>query len=341
MSPGPQPTALLFPSSPARQMIRGVSRCHAMICLGILLGSIAPRAANGPVTEALLREIARVERDLARAASPEERAAAETRLRRAAEAARRGRQFLALQDLSAAWRIEGAFTRSAVLTSRVKTLDDFKREWVAAGEPSQPTGAPGLPLVVAALATSSEAVAPATYRASLPYAEDAGLRAGVYYLADASAATGFGVFCRTLKFGPSGSRPALRSIAAEMDRFEREVVKRYDSADMNARRSFIVINVGMKIARERDTRGDYPAALLQYLLARYQLGLLETNEPSRDAAARLEGFAKALTGADHSIALLFFEMAARALESPDPSSQRQAAAIADHVLPEYVEIVKK
>ena len=150
-----------------------------------------------------------------------------------------------------------------MLAPRVKTLDDFRREWAAAGEPGSPTEATGLPLAVAALATSSEAVAPATYRASLPYAEDAGLRAGLYYLAEARAARDFGAFCRTLKFDSAGPRPVLRSIEPELDRFERDVVKAYDTADMNARRGFIVINVATKIARERNTSGDYPAALLQ------------------------------------------------------------------------------
>jgi hypothetical protein len=321
-------------------MIRLVRRPDVALCLGILLVSLATLGAtDGPVTEALLREIARIERDLARAASADERGPAEARLRRAAEAARRGRRFLALHDLSVPWRIEEAYTLSGTLAARVKTMDDFKREWMAAGEPGAPTPAPGLPLVVAALATSSESVGPATYRASLPYAEDAGLRAGLYYLGDARAAADFGAFCRTLKFESAGPRPVLRSIAAEMDRFERDVVKLYDKANATARRSFIVINVGLKIARERDSGGDYPAALLQYLLARYQLGLVTTKEASSDAPSRLAAYSKALIGADHSIAHLFFEMAATSLEAPDGA--RGATAIADYVLPEYVEILKK
>jgi hypothetical protein len=224
---------------------------------------------------------------------------------------------------------------------RVKTFDDFKREWTAMGEPSRTQPAAGLPLAVAAIATSSEAVAPATYRASLPYAEDASLESGLFYLGDAQAAGRFGAFCRTLKFDSAGDPPALRSIAPEMDRFERDVLTLYDQADATARRGFIAVNVAMKIARERDAAGDHPAALLQYLLARQQLGLMVTTAPATETAAKLAAFSKALGAMDHSIAQLFMEMAAAGLESQDAPGPRGAAAIADFVLPEYVEIVKR
>ena len=291
------------------------------------------------MTDTLIREIARVQNELKRVTSSEQRAGTEIRLQRARDAATRGREYLALHELSLAWRTQSAYTLSAEIRSRVKDMDDFRREWAAAGEPRTLGASASMPLVVAALATSAEAVAPATYRASLPYAEDAGLESGLYYLGDAHAASRFAAFCRTLRFEPAGARPPLRSIAAEMDRFERDVVKLYDKADAGARRAFISINVAMKIARERDASRDYSASLLQYLLARYQLALLVTSEASADAASRLSAFSAALKGADHTIAQLFFEIAAASLETPDGS--RGATAIADFVIPEYVEIVKK
>jgi hypothetical protein len=66
-----------------------------------------------------------------------------------------------------------------------------------------------------------------------------------------------------------------------------------------------------------------------------------TKEASPDAAARIGAFAKALTGADHTIAQLFFEMAAAGLENSDGAGGRQATAIADFVLPEYFEVTKR
>jgi hypothetical protein len=244
--------------------------------VGVFIGLVWAGAGGSPegtryahetqVTETILREIARVERDLARAASAEDRAPAEARLKRAGDAARRGRAFLALHDLSVPWRLQAAHTMSARLEDRVQTIEDFRREWTAMGEPAAAKPASGLPLVVAAFATSSESVGPATYRASLPYAEDAGLRAGLFYLGDARASGEFGSFCRALKFASAGSAPVLRSVAPEMDRFERDVLQLYDKADATARRGFIGVNVGMKIARERDASQDYAAALLQYLL---------------------------------------------------------------------------
>jgi hypothetical protein len=312
------------------------------LCFAGLLGSMVTAIGrDSSVAETLIREIGRVERDIQRATSPQERTGVEERLRRARTAAEKGRAFLALHELSTAWRTEAAYTFSGGLVDRVKTFDDFKREWTTVGEPRAPQPMPDAPLVVAALATASESVGPATHRASLPYAEDAGLRAGLYYLGDARAANRFGAFCRGLTFLSAGVRPPLRSIAPEMDRFERDVIKLYDKADANARRSFIIVNVTMKIARERDGSGDYAASLLQYMLARFHLGTVATAGASGDAAARLQTFAKALTGQDHTIAQLFFEMAASSLESPDAKVQRQATAIADFVIPEYVEVIKR
>ena len=322
-----------------------VLRFAVLVLVLVLVRSGADTAAGSSradaVAEQLSAEIARVERELKKATSPEERANAELHLRRATDAVKRGRLYLALHELSTAWRSEAAYALSATLARRVKTADDFKREWQALGAPPGAQPATGLPMVVAALATASEASAPATYRASLPYAEDAGLAGGLYYLADSRGAQDFGRFCRTLKFADQGSRPPLRSITAEMDRFERDVLKLYDQASGPARRPFIGINVGMKIARERDGAGDHGAALLQYLLARTQLAELVTKDASPEAPARLSAFAQAATGADHTIAQLFLEMAAASLDNQNPDARRTATAIADFVLTEYFEITKR
>ena len=64
---------LMVALNSGRCTIRGVPRNQLTLCIGILLASLAVQATDGPVTEAVLREIARVERDLARSASPEDR----------------------------------------------------------------------------------------------------------------------------------------------------------------------------------------------------------------------------------------------------------------------------
>ena len=196
-------------------------------------------------------------------------------------------------------------------------------------------------MTAAAICTSSEAAAPATYRASLPYAEDAGIGSGVYYLGDADAAVRFGAFCRSLTYAARGPRPPLRSIAREIDRFETDVLKHYNKADGQARRPFIQISVGLKMARERDASGDYAAALLQYLLVRYQYAVLLTNSPAVDVAARIRASQAGMRDADHSIAELFLQMAAARLESADPPGPLAATAIMDVVIPEYIGIVKR
>jgi len=309
----------------------------------VLCAAIATQAQT-PAAEAILKEAARVEQELQRVVAEEDRAAFATRLQRAVDAARKGRTYLALYELSAPWRAQSAYSFGARLKDRVTTIDAFRSEWRKAGPPViPPFGAGSLPLVARALASSSESAGPATYRASLPYAEDAGVASGLYYLGDAQAAVAFGAFCRSLTFPAAASPPALRSIAPEMDRFEQDVLKLYDKADAAGRRPFIQINVGMKIARERDAQGDHAAALLQYLLARQQLGILVTGSgaDASDVTGRLKLFEGAMKNADHSIGELFLQMATTQLEHADAGGLRSATAIVDFVLPEYMEILKR
>jgi hypothetical protein len=313
----------------------------ALLPLVLIVSVAATLPGQASVADALLKEVARVERDLQPVTTEDERAGAEMRLAGAADAARKGRIYLALHELSSAWRLQSATSFAARLRESVKTADDFRREWKSLGQPTAPSAAASLPLAVAAITTSSESVAPATYRASLPYAEDAGISSGVYYLGDADAAVRFGAFCRSLAFDGRGTRPPLRSIAAEIDRFERDVLNRYNKADAAARRPFIQISVGLKMARERDAAGDHGAALLQYLLVRFQDALLNTKAPADDVAARITASEAGMRNADHSIGELFLQMASAQLESPDPHGKVAASAILDVVIPEYIGIVKR
>lgn len=308
----------------------------------LLAASLAgPLPGQVALVDTLLKEIARLQRDLQLVTTEDERAGAELRLARAADAAGKGRTYLALHELSSAWRLQAASTFAARLRDSVKTADDFRREWKALGQPPAPSAAVSLPLAVAAITTSSEAVAPATYRASLPYAEDAGLGSGIYYLGDANAAIRFGAFCRSLAFDVRGSRPLLRSIATDIDRFEADVLKQYSKADAAARRPFIQISVGLKMARERDAAGDYAAALLQYLLVRYQHAVLNTNAAAGDLGPRIKASETAMHDADHSIGELFLQLASAQLESADPHGKAAATAIMDVVIPEYIGIVTR
>ncbi|CAN5876630.1 hypothetical protein BH18ACI5_BH18ACI5_03570 [soil metagenome] len=308
----------------------------------ILIVSVAATLhAQALLTETLLTEVGRVERDMQQVTTEEERGGAEIRLARAADAARKGRIYLSLHELSGAWRLQAASAFAARLRDSVKTADDFRREWKSVGEPHPPSPALSLPLAIAAIVTASEAAAPATYRASLPFAEDAGVGSGVYYLGDADAAMRFGAFSRSLTFTHRGRRPPLRSIAPELERFETEVLKHHNQADAAARRPYIQISVGLKIARERDTSGDYGAALLQYLLARYQHALLLTTAPATDVSGRIKVSQAGMRDADHSIGELFLQMALAQLESSDPKGSIAATAIMDVVIPEYIGIVKR
>jgi len=306
-----------------------------------MIVSLAVTLQTSSASETLSKEIARVERDLQQVMPADERAGAEIRLARAADASRKGRLYLALHELSAVWRLQAATTFAGRLRDKVDSAEEFRKEWTSIGEPVMPAVPSALPLALGALATSAEAVAPATYRASLPYSEDAGIGSGLYYLGDSQAAVQFGAFCRSLILADRGPRPSLRSVAPDMDRLETEILKNYNKADATARRPFIQISVTLKIARERDASGDYAASLVQYLLARYQHALVTTTAPAADIGARLKSSEAAMHNGDHSIGELFLQMAAAHLENGNPEGSRIATAIMDVVIPEYIGIVKR
>jgi hypothetical protein len=271
-----------------------------------------------------------------------DRAGVLDRLKRAEAAAGSGRLYLALLELQAPFEMEGGY-EVAVANANLKTPEEFARKWKDSGEPAaqlRPDGRPR-PIVVDALAASAQARGPATYRASRPYFEDSGAFGGLYYLGESHAVGRFAAFCRALEWPAAGTRPALRSIAPELNAFEASVVKAYESAEGANRQGFIGVNIALKLARELDQRGELPGALLEYLRARYRFSIIGTPDPGADAAPRIQRERQSLAaGVDHSIALLFLELAASNAENQAPPGPRGAAAILDDVLPAYKAVVK-
>src|SRR5690606_19751676 len=114
----------------------------------------------------------------------DQRVGIETRMTRAKSALDAGRLHLALFDLETVFTAAGGFD-AAAQADAVKTFDAFESRWRAAGEPSATAGpAQPRPILVDALAASADARAPVTYRAALPYARDAGVQAGLFYLGE-------------------------------------------------------------------------------------------------------------------------------------------------------------
>lgn len=260
------------------------------------------------------------------------RAGVLSRLERARTALSAGHVYLALYDLQPGF--EGiAGYRLAATEKQYPDHDAFRRQWAAMGPPADPPAEKARVVFVEALAQSAEGRAPATYRASLPYAQDAGRQAGLYYLGESHAMVAFAALCRSLQMPPAGRAPVIGSIERFLAPYEKDVVKAYDSAPADERPQYAGVNVAIKLARTLDEQGRHEGALLQYLVSRFRYRLIATGgapaAPSADLKARI---AKVTIpeGTDHSIAEFFLQLAAAT----------GSAVILDDILPAYFAVVK-
>ena len=147
--------------------------------------------AQSPVAGHLARQIAQTGDAVARAVPEDQRAGAQARLGRAKAALDAGRLHLALYELEGAFVLANA---SAFVndSAAVKTTDSFIARWKSEGEPKPRASAEAdAPAVIRALVASAARRAPVTYRAALPYGQDAGVEAGMYYLGEARALSAF------------------------------------------------------------------------------------------------------------------------------------------------------
>jgi hypothetical protein len=294
-----------------------------------------------PAERRIAAEVERVGTEARALLTGDQLTAIETRLTRATRALAAGRVPLALLELQIPFEMTGA-TAYAKAAGNVGTMSDFKAAWSKMPPPQlNRAEAAGRPLVIAAIADASEARGPATYRASLPYAEDAGIEAGLYYLGESQSVGKFAEFCRSLSIQARQPSVPLRSIAGEIAARERDAAAAYDRADAAGRRAFISVNVALKLARELDSRGQYAGAVLEYLLATRDFGL--AINPTLDADGvrdRIASVRATLGDGDHSIAELFIQMAQAYTEREGPPGGAGAAVIVDRVIPAYREVLK-
>ncbi len=307
-----------------------------------LLAAGRSATAHRPDTPgaAIAREIARMETD--RATLGNQADAFADGIGRVKDAVSKNRLFFALDELQEPWTFDAAM-RWANAHAAITSAEQFSAEWKRVGEPALSTRPTSLPSAVEAIAASNAIRAPATWRASLPYAEDAGMSAGLYYLGEAQAFAAFAEFCRSLPFDRRGAAPSFKPMAREIAALEAQAATLYDTVPADTKPRFIRVSVGLKIARTLDEHGDRGAALYQYLVARYRAGVAVAPQTRPgDVKTRLESARSKLTpGIDHSIGELFLQRAAYLLETGDPSAARSAAVIADTVLPDYLRLVAR
>ncbi|RPJ79623.1 MAG: hypothetical protein EHM13_13195 [Acidobacteria bacterium] len=310
--------------------------CRTLVGL-LILTALAVRtgATEEAADKGLSKEISRVQGEAVRVLPEDRRSAVVTRLERAAAAVDARRLYLALYELESAFEVTHA-QAFAKKSATVKTPADCPVLWRSAGEPRIRGGAANR-MIVRALASSAESRAGPTYRASLPYAQDAGVAAGLYYLGESQAFVAFADFARSLAWPPAGQAPPLRSLAPELEALDAEVTRAYEQMTEEEHPTYVVTSVTLKRARTLNDSGKHAGALLEYLLARYRFAMLrpdavaEAPRPQRLDVER----ARLDDGIDHSIARMFVEMAEAALASDDARTRRSATAIVEDVLPAY------
>jgi hypothetical protein len=320
-----------------------VSTAVALMFVVPLVASMSRGPAVSGAVESMRAELARLDRDVSELTgelATQEAPAIREVIKRAERALDSSRLYLALDELQRPF-VSARSIRYAVTHSAIQTSRQFEDQWRKLGEPSATkTPDAAAPIVVEAIAVAAASRAPATWRASRPYAEDAGMLYGLYYLGESQALSEFADFALSLPFGRPARSPELPALASEITAFEDEVAHAYGESPGDARRAFIPASVALKVARELDEKQQCAAALYQYLIARHRAGIATIGAPSVDVRARLDSVrAKLRDGRDHSIAELFLERAAAQLETGDTVAAIGATAIVDSVLPAYLRLV--
>ena len=262
---------------------------------------------------------------------------------RAEEALRDGRRLLALQRFSIArTNLEAAAWAATRPAEEHKDDARFEAEWRRFGT-SLPARNPNLDSIhPAAIRAMAEIAVPQVrefYDASLFYSRNTSPDTGLFYLGSSSAQRSFIDFARNLSERTSGRLPPARSLAADIDALQRELVAAYrPPASIDRHSEFIGASSTLKEARELDEAGLHYGALLRYLEGARRVGQIRGTPIDADAIkAKLRDFQSRLDAADvdHSIARLLIETAQADLAAPPKGGPAIATSIATWALPRY------
>jgi hypothetical protein len=267
-------------------------------------------------------------------------------LARADEALRVGRRLLALQRLAPAYTNVAAAEYLRALPAPARDASGFEAEWARRGlelTGSRPSAEGLEPAAVRALAEAAIPQVKIFYDASLEYGRSTMAEAGLYYIGSAKGQLAFVEFARALREPAAGTAPRLRSLAPEIDAFEKQVLAAYKPpASIDRHAEFIAASASLKEARELDAVGLRYGALLRLLQAALRFapppgpGAADSAEIAREvesARARL-----ADGGVDHTIARIFLDAAQGDLEASAAkpgTAPALAATVVSEVLPRY------
>ena len=293
-------------------------------------------AAQDPLKDRLAREVAQLTTAAGKVLPADQQQPALARLGRARTALDAGRIHQALYELEAVFVMTHAY-QFVNESAAVKAQDEFADRWKKFGEPATRAAVDrDAPALLGALVASAARRAPVTYRAALPYGQDAGVDAGLYYMGEARALAEFAEFARALPMRRNGTPAPIRSIAPELDAFDAEVTTAYERMTAAQHPTYIVVSVLLKRARSLSDSGDHAGALFEYLLARLRFAPLRgAADVPVDEAIVANARQRLPSSVDHSIARVFVEMAETALGSDDAAARRNAGNIVSDVLPAY------
>lgn len=331
--------------------------------LTAVLVSTGPTFARGGENDPLAVELSRWSSYVADNASTDPdwlqiKAAAEPALKRAAEALRDGRRFLALVRLSSVKENLDAHAYVTALPADSRDAAQLEREWHRMGGVLQdvlatPAGidvASIRPAALRAVAESALAKARAYYHASLDYGRNSAPQYGLFYLGAAQAERSVVELCRRMSSSGGPAAPALRSLDPEIEALQQDLFAAYrPPASIDRHDDFIVASALLKEAGELDGLGLRYGALLKYLQAAARVPSLLGKVKPLDAAAvgaRLDDFEAPRGGtaaggprprpaSDDSIARVLVEQARDELTSGPGGASPIAAAVVTDVLPRY------
>jgi hypothetical protein len=321
-----------------------------LAALALFAGALAPlRAAEDP----LAAEIARWRAFVTTNPATDEiwrqiKDGSRTTLERADEARAAGRRWLALQRLAHARAdlLAASYMGERTAAQR-KEPAAFEEEWRRMGgvlrdrlAKAPAEGLAGLrPSALRALAEAAWPQVRVYYDASLDYGRSTMPDSGLFYLGSAAAQRDFLAFAPTVADRAAPPAPPLRSLAAELEALETEILAAYrPPASIEKHPQFITASAALKEARELDALGLRHGALLRYLQAADRFAPLRAGAVEGDVAGTREALQAmerrlAVPGVDHTLGRLFLELAES--EAATAAGAAHAAAIARDVLPRY------
>ena len=266
--------------------------------------------------------------------------------------------FLSLYNLRNC-QIELASQSFAASKADVKTPEAFEQQWqqlstqLAEKEKvlSQPTPKPSLGLVNA-LAQASQIQVKQYLQSGRLFALNSNMAEGLYYLGRAPANLDLAIFARSLRFPTPKTPSTFRSLEPELTKLETASLRSYKSADVSKQQAqFNRLNSNLKIAEELNKASMFEGALLKYLESELLFGLINTSAENEDVEhlkGRLEEAGRLLMNkkSDHSVGLLFWQMAETSLKpysgaEQTPAQIKRAVVILNNVSPSYYDYLQE